>query len=487
MNQNGETVVFEDVKPKYQSALLLPLCLLVMVVSIIAVISPSLPREVRGLAGLGVMLSFMAMGMPVALSMICSGAIGLYGLVGERAVKSALEDLPFHSVATWAFSVIPMFILMGYILWRSGVTEKIFDAARAWLNWLPGGLAVATNFAGASLAAASGSTFSIAFALGRVALPEMIKTGYDRGLAAGVVVMAGTLGQLIPPSILLVIYAGITEIAVGPLLVAALAPGILTAIGYAVMIMIRASINRDLAPTADTFYTWSERWRKLGYVWPVPLLMFIIIGGIFSGIFTATEAGAYAAGAACLIAFSFSGRRAFRQIARSVYETVPAVGAILLLIIGVHLMNRFVALSGLPVAMSDLIDAFGFNRLGFLLTVVLLYLVLGMFMEPLAILLLTVPVLIPTLKELGVDLMWYGVFAVMVGELAIVTPPVGILSFLVHKLINRKDVRGEAPEISLGTVFKGALWFVVIQILIVILIIFFPEIVLWLPERSLGK
>ena len=485
-----ETATFEaaeDGAKSHTFAFLLPICLLVLVGSSIVVMSSYFPREVRGLAGLGVMLSLMAMGMPVALAMIVAGSVGMYGLVGKRALVSALENLPFHSVATWTFSVIPMFVLMGLILWRSGVTEKIFDAARAWLNWLPGGLAVATNFAGAGLAAASGSTFGIAFALGRIAVPEMIKAGYDRGLSSGVVIMAGTLGQLIPPSILLVIYAGVAEISVGPLLIAAVVPGTLTALAYATMIVARASLNRDLAPRVGTVFTWSERWRSLGYVWPVPILMVIVIGGIFSGSFTATEAGAYAAGAACLIAFAFSGRNAFRQIGRSLYETVPAVGSILLLIVGVHLLNRFFALSGLPLAMSGLIDTLGLGRVSFLLVVMVFYLFLGMFMEPLAILLLTVPIFMPTLEALDISLMWYGVFAVIVGELAIVTPPVGVLSFLVHKLINREEVRGDTPAIGLGTVFKGVLWFVLTQVVIVLLIIFFPQIVLWLPGLSFAR
>ncbi|MBZ8134647.1 TRAP transporter large permease [Afifella sp. IM 167] len=465
-------------------SLILPLLVVLLAVAVYVTLSSGVAREIRGMGGVGVMLVCMALGMPIAIAMAMAGGFGLFALVGVPAVISAFENLPFHSAANWSYSVLPMFILMGIILWRSGVTDRVFAAARAWLNWLPGGLAVATNFAGAGLAAASGSTLGISFALGRIAVPEMLKSGYDRGLAAGVVIMAGTLGQLIPPSILLVIYAGVAQVPVGPLLIAAVVPGVMTACAYATMIVLRVAVNPRLAPRSATVVPWAERFSLLGQVWPVPFLILVVIGGLFTGVFTATETGAYAAGAAIGIAFIFSGRRAFGQIGHALMDTASALGSILILIVGVTLLNRFLALSGLPFAMSGFIDSLGLGRVEFLIAVMVFYLVLGMFMDPLAIMLLTIPIFTPTLHALDIDLLWYGIFAVAMGELAIVTPPVGILSYLVHKLINGRDVLGDARPITLGEVFGGTGWFVATQLIILLVLIFFPEIVNWLPRLS---
>ena len=449
---------------------------------------PGVPREVRGYFSVLGMISLMGLGMPVAIAMAAAGGWGLYFMVGGNAVISAFKDLPFRGAANWTFSVLPMFVLMGIILWRSGVTEKAFTAARNWLNWLPGSLAVATNFAGAGLAATSGSTMGISFALTRIAVPEMLRRGYDAGLAAAVVTMAGTLGQLIPPSILLVIYAGIAQVPVGPLMMAAMIPGLLTAAAYGAMIVIRVVVNPALAPKAYDPVTWPERWKSLLHVWPIPAMIFIIMGGMFSGVFTATEAGAYAALTACLIAFSYQRMKAFGQLWTAVVDTASAMGSILILIMGVTLLQRYMALSGMPQQLASLVDGWGLNREQFLIVVMILYYILGTILEPLAIMLLTIPVLTPTLASLDVSMIWFGVFSVIMGELAVVSPPVGTLVFLVHRLINQPMVRGDRPPISLWTVFMGCNWFQVTQILIVILMIFFPEpLTEWLPSLSRGQ
>lgn len=487
--QNQETTVsMDDTQADRPISLfrklLLPVLGIILIGSIWLTLSPEASRPMKGLGGVLTMLSAMGLGVPVAIAMALGGVFGIYALVGMRAVTSALESMPFNAAANWSYSVLPMFVVMGVILWRSGVTERIFAAARAWLNWLPGGLAVATNFAGAGLAAASGSTMAISFALGRIAVPEMLKAGYDRGMAAGVVIMAGTLGQLIPPSILLVIYAGVAQVAVGPLLLAAIVPGLMTAAAYGFMIAARATINPKLAPRSNIYVPMRERINLLKGVWPLPFLVFIIIGGLFSGVFTATEAGAYAALASMLIAFWYSRAKAFPQIGGALMDTVSAMGSILILIVGVHLLNRFLALSGLPTLMADWVDGFGLGRVEFLIAVMIFYMILGMFMDPLAIMLLTIPVFQPTLAALDISLIWYGIFAVAMGELAIVSPPVGVLTFLVHKLLNTKEVIGDQKPIGIGEIFLGLGWFVATQLLVLLILIFYPGIVDWLPNLS---
>jgi C4-dicarboxylate transporter, DctM subunit len=323
------------------------------------------PNQTVGASSLGVMLVLIFLRVPVGIAMIVPSALGIWVLVGWPGLSRSLMEIPFATVSGWSLSVLPMFIFMGVMLWRSGITTRVYDAARAWLGWLPGGLAVTTNFAGAGLAAASGSTIGITYALGRIGVPEMLRAGYDRRLATASVLMAGTGGQLIPPSILLVVYAGVAQTPVGPQLLAGLVPGLLLAGSYGVMIVLLAVLVPRLAPKMRTGgVTWGARWRAVASIWPLPVLVFTVIGGLYAGVFTATEAGAFGALGASLLGLWYIGPRRMMSSLRLVLrDTVSSVGSIFLLLIGAVFLNRLMALSGAASWMARTVEQMELGRL----------------------------------------------------------------------------------------------------------------------------
>lgn len=462
-----------------------------LVGSTAAIFMPLTPMAI-GSAALVLMVTLLFLRVPVALTMIVPSLAGLYAIRGEKTVTSALTALPYDQVASWTLSVVPMFVLMGLLLWRSGLTDTLYTAARQWLGWMPGGLAVGTNIAGSGLAAVSGSTTGTTYALGRIGIPEMLKAGYDRRLAIGAVIVAGLPGQLIPPSILLVLYAGIAEVPVGKALLAGIGPGILVSIMFTIAIVLFAVFGKDLAGTkesrqASADVTWGMRIKSLAAAWPVPVLIVVIIGGMFSGVFTATEAGAVAA--LCSVGIVFLWKRktggAWRALVDGSIGTVSTVGAVFLLLIGVEALSRMMTLTGISDGFADLIAGMDLSRVEFLLLMMVVYLLLGAFMEPLPMMVLTVPILIPTLEVLDISLLWFGAFTVFMGELAILSPPVGILAMVIHSIVKDPKVN-LGKNIPLKDVFVASLWFLPMAIVVVLILIFFPEISTFLPDRASG-
>ncbi|WP_344820149.1 TRAP transporter large permease subunit [Microbacterium soli] len=471
---------------------LLAIAVVASLVIVVLLLSVEMSRVAAGGLLIALMVLLLLCGLTTALAMIAAGGLGLWKLAGTSVVADAFESVPMHSAANWSLSVVPMFVLMGIVLWRTGLTGKVFYAARLWLGWMPGGLAVATNFSGAGLAAASGSTIGISYALGRMAIPEMLRAGYKPSLATGVVATAGTLGQLIPPSVLLVIYAGVAQVAVGPQLLAAIIPGIIVAVLYALVIIIQGLVRPDIAPRSKaTGVPMAEKLRALVGIIPLVVVIFIVIFGMLSGIFTPTEAGAFGALAAIVVGSAFGEERKnpkqlFKTLGRSLQETVTATAGIFLLLIGVNLLGRAMTMSGVLRALTDWVVGIGMPTPVFLIAIMVLFLILGMFMESMSIILLSVPILAPVLMAVGVDMTWFGVFVVMLIELALVTPPVGMLTFIVHRLAQDKEVN-LGHKISLIDVFKGVTPFVLMSIAFLIVLIFLPDIVTWLPSISAVK
>lgn len=453
-----------------------------------AVMFADVSRETVGFAAIATLLVLMLLKVPVAVALSVSGILGLYALRGERAAINVLASLPYEAVSSWSLSVLPMFVLMGLLLWKSGITTAIYQAAGHWLGWLPGGLAIGTNAAGAGLAAVSGSTIATTYALARISVPEMLRAGYHRRLAVGTVIVAGLPGQLIPPSTLLVIYAGIAEVPVGPQLMAGVGPGILIALCCGAMTLALALARPSLAGRergrggTTVTVTWGQRWRSAAAVWPVPALIAVVLGGMFGGILTATEAGATGALGALILPLYYQRRnRPLNAVKQAATETVRSVGAIFFLIIGALAFARLLAVSGIATGFSDWVGGLGLGRTEFLLLMMIAYLIMGMFMDPLSMMLLTVPLLIPTLETLDVSLLWFGVFAVLMGELAIITPPVGILSFIVHD-ITRDPAVNQGQTISLSDVFRSVVWFLPVVLGFVGILIAFPQIATYLAD-----
>jgi len=421
-----------------------------------------------------ILLVLIGLRVPIGLAL---GAVSLIGLMMVRSTEAALgifSDLPFEFGANWSLSAVPMFLLMGSVAFHTGLTGSLFKAARLWLSGLPGGLAVATNFASAGFAAASGSSLATAAAMGRLAIPEMPKMRYDPALATGVVAAAGTLGSLIPPSILFVLYGWFTETSIGALLLAGLLPGLLTAFVYAALIIGRCMINPSLAPPVRDIVTWGERIRVLGEIWPIPLLVLGVIGGIYSGLATATEAAALGAVVAILIAL-FRGRLTWLAFRTSVVESLESTASIFFVAIGALLLTRLLALAGLPTVMAEAVGALGIDPLMLIIGISVVYLILGCFLDPLGLMLLTLPVFQPMFEAANLDMIWVGVIVVKYIEIGLLTPPIGLNAYVV------KGVVGDA--VPLTTIFRGLAWFIAAEAVIMVLLISFPQISTWLPSQ----
>ncbi|MBT4672741.1 MAG: TRAP transporter large permease subunit [Rhodospirillaceae bacterium] len=429
-----------------------------------------------GFWSLGAIMLFIALRLPIGVVLGATGVLGIVGLRGFDVGFGIIKDTPFEFGASWTLTAIPMFLLMGSVAHNSGISSALFRAARLWFGALPGGLAVATNLACAGFAAASGSSVATAAAMGRIAIPEMLKQGYEKGLATGVVASAGTLGSLIPPSILFVLYGIFAEVSIVKLLIAGILPGLLTAAVYTVMIVTRCSINPEIAPrlTKDEVAQLKpERWRALAEVWPILLLVFAIIGGLFAGVMTPTEAGAAGAFLAFVIAF-IQGRLTWLVFRESVLESTSATARIFFVAIGAVIYSKFLTLSGMPNFMGEQLGALALNPLLLVIAASVIYLILGMFLDPLGLLLLTLPVLLPMFEALQLDLVWIGVLIVKYMEIGLLTPPVGFNVYVI------KSVVGD--EISLETIFRGVTWFLACEAVVVALLIGFPQISLYLPN-----
>lgn len=443
---------------------------------------------VGGLSAL-LMLVLLFMNVPIGVAMGVAGALALLIMRGQGVMEGALRSQPYGITAVWSYTVLPLFIFMGLLLWRSGISERIYTAATNWLSWMPGGLAVGTNFAGAGMSAITGSTVATVAALGRIGLPEMLKRNYDPRLATGSVIIAGTGGQLIPPSIYMVIYAGIASVPVGPQLISGIVPGLLLAVFYTIMIICIVAVFPHLVGRkrgekfGDESITWGARWSSLARIWPLPVLVIVMFGGMYAGFFTTTEAGAIGALGSLMLTFLYlKPKKATRAVGQSLKDTVGSTAGIFFLFFGAMVFNRALTVSGATNLITEFIDGLGLNAIGFLLMLVVMYLVLGMVLDPLTMMLITVPLLIPSLDALGISLVFFGVFVVLLGELAVTTPPVGMMVFILFKLAQLKEVN-VGRKVTLGQVFMGSAWFLPISVALLVFMVFFPQIATWLPEQ----
>lgn len=430
-----------------------------------------------GFLSLGGLLVLLALRVHVGIALGAVSLLGMAAIRGPNAAIAAVADLPYQFVAHWTLSAVPLFLLMGAIVFHTGLTASLYSAARNWLNFLPGGLAIATNAAGAGFAAVSGSSLATAAAIGRIAIPEMLKAKYDPGLTAAVVAASGTIGSLIPPSILLVIYGTFTEQPIGMLLIAGILPGLLTAAVYTVLILVRCIADPKLAPRTHEHIAWSTKWASLREVWPVPVLFLAVVVSIYAGIATATEAAAVGAFVALLIAI-FQRRLSRVALYRSVMEAVSSTGSIFFVAMGAILLTRLLALSGIPYWMVEQLNASEIEPLVFILGVSVIYLILGMFLDPIGLMLVTLPVLYPLFKAMNMDLIWVGILVIKYLEIGLLTPPVGLNVYVV------KGVAGD--RISIGAIFKGVTWFLLAEVVVLTLLISFPAISLWLPSMIMN-
>ncbi|MCY4592415.1 MAG: TRAP transporter large permease [Alphaproteobacteria bacterium] len=423
-----------------------------------------------GLVGTGALLLLVFGGVRVFIVAALIGLMGTVAIIGWKAGAGISGTVPHSKSINYALSVLPMFILIGFIAYHGGLTHALFRAARAWVGWVPGGLAVASVFATAGFAAVSGASTATAAVFSRVAIPHMLAHGYDRRLAAGVVAAGGTLASLIPPSAILVIYAIIVEESVGTLILAGFIPGVVSALIYALLIIGQCMIWPHLGRAIPSS-PWSERFSSLPGTVPIFVVVVVIFYSMYSGTATPTEAGALGAFVVLVVALA-KGMR-WGALKEALLETAKLTVMIFALIWGVLIFVRFLGYAGLPQAFSEFVVTLPFPPIVVMILILCGYAVLGMFMDAIGMLLLTLPVVHPAVIALGFDPIWFGIIVVKMCEVCLITPPVGLNCYVVSAV---------RPDIPLGDVFRGIGPFFVADVVTIGLFLAYPEIVLWLPR-----
>lgn len=438
-------------------------------------------------AGAAVLL-LLALRTPIAFGLMFVGVIGLFVFgayrlgpfnfdFGWRSTLSMLSRDPYSFVASFTLMAIPMFLLMGNFAFRSGATRDAYSTARVWLGAVPGGLACASVAACGLFAAISGSSLATAAAMGRIAVPEMLRNGYDPRLATGAVAAGGTLGALIPPSILMVIFGIFANQSIGQLLIGGIVPGILTGLSYVAIIIIRVKLFPALAPRLDEHFTMKDKVRSLNGTWQILMIFSIIITVIYSGAATPTEAAAFGA-MAVLILGLLRGRINATSMWSSVRETVVQTAMIFAIAIASKVLVSFVAFTGVSGALAEWVSALEGSRLLVLLGICAVYVLLGMFMDPIGILLLTLPVVIPIVDAMDYNLVWFGIILVKLLEVGMITPPVGLNVFVL------KGAIGDAARLE--DIFRGIVPFLLMDVVTLTIMIAFPSLILWLPNLMYG-
>lgn len=424
----------------------------------------------------GLVLLFL-IGVPVGYAM---GIAGFLGMLAFYDVNQALVFIArrIHDyLASFTFTAVPLFILMGYFALRAGFTRDAFSAARLWVARAPGGLASATVLASAMFAACSGSGLPAAAALGRVAVPEMTNVGYDRRLAAGVVAAATPLAVLIPPSIVMIIFGVVTGASIGRLLIAGIVPGILSIAVFIAGITLLAWFRPHLAPKLDILVSWRMRFASLRSLWGIGALFACVIGSIYAGWATPTEAAAI--GASGALALGLATRRiTYADIKIALYDTAILSAALFLIIVMASVFMIFVVRSGAVSSVASFVVSLNLGVIELMILLSIIYIILGMFLDSVSMIVLTMPVILPILVAMDIDLVWFGIVMIIWVEIAAITPPFGISVYAV------KGALGDSME--LWDIFTGAFFFVLLWIIILALIIGFPSISLWLPNLMRG-
>ena len=425
-----------------------------------------------GLLGFGAAIALIGLGVPVAVAMGVVGAVGFYILNGWSGVAFILGSTPFEAIFPYSLSVVPLFIMMGVFAAQAGLSRALFQAVNVFVGHLRGGLAIATIGACALFGAICGSSLATAATMGRVAIPEMRRYGYADSLASASVAAGGTLGVLIPPSILLVLYGLLTETSIGKLFIGALIPGLLGTLLYMLAVLVQTWIRPALAPPGERARR-ADLWASLRSVWSVLLLFVLVIGGMYLGWFSPTEGAAVGAFGTFLLSLANGGlsRSTFGPVIR---ETAATTGMIFLILIGAALFNFFLESTRLPDAIVSLVEGAGLSSLGTLLLLFLLYLVLGCFMDSLSMILVTTPLVFPIVIAAGYDPVWFGIFLVTAAEIALITPPVGMNLFV---------IQGVTPGLEQRTIISGILPFIFADVVRTALLIAVPSLVLWLPAH----
>lgn len=416
------------------------------------------------------LLLLLAIGAPVALSLAAAGAAGLFAVGGSGMLLGVLETAPFSAASSYELITVPMFLLMAEFVIISGVADSLFKTASAWVGRVPGGLGMATAIAGAGFGAISGSSTASAATLSATTIPAMLKQGYEPRLACGAVAISGTLAMLIPPSVALVLYGIIADVPVGKLLIAGIVPGII--VMFTIMATVYFLVLRDpsRAP-AGRAYTLIEKLRSTAVVGPMLFLFMAVTGVIYTGVATPTEASGLGAFGAFLLALR-SGRMTLPVAAQGLQRAARTTCMIILIILGAHIFGYFFTLTQTTQQLVAWVGALDVQPWVVMTVILLIYIILGTFLDQIAILILTVPLMLPLVTSLGFDPVWFGVIVIVTAEVGLVTPPVGLNVFVVARYTKR----------PLGEVFRGVMPHVIAHLFVIALFLAFPQIILWLPS-----
>ena len=429
-----------------------------------------------GLVSFPILIGLIFLRMPIGLSMLLIGFLGTWIVTGtERPILAQLKNLPFDTFSSYSLSIVPLFLLMGQFATRGGLSRALFRASETWLGHHKGGVAMAAVGACGAFGAICGSSLATASTMGQVALPELRRFGYSGALATGCVSAGGTLGILIPPSVVLVIYAILTEQNIARLFVAAFVPGVLAAIGYILTISVYVRLFPEAAGLREPS-PFPERWRALLQVWPVLAIFVLVIGGIYLGWFTPTEAAAVGAAGTGLVAYA-NGGLTWAGLREAMLETAVATGMIFFILLGAAVFNGFLAFSQLPQEAATAVAESGLSPWFVLCLMLFCYLIFGCVMESLSMILLTVPIFFPIMMALDFGLspehtaLWFGILVLIVVEVGLITPPVGMNLFIINSL---------SRDVPISATYRGAMPFIVCDFIRVCLLILFPGITLWL-------
>ena len=416
-------------------------------------------------------------GLHVAVSLGLVGVVGFAMITDWSAGVGLLRTTPYKVVANFTFFAIPVFILMGQFANHGGLSSDIYSVVQKWMGRVRGGLAMATTASCAAFAAACGSSVATAATFTQVALPEMLKYGYDKRLATGAIAASGTLGALIPPSGLMIIYGIITEQSIGKLLIAGFIPGLISALIYMGMISFWVKLQPEIAPLIEERPPLREKLLSLYRVWGIVTLSAIVMGAIYLGIATPTEAGAFGAFGAFMIMI-LKGSFTLKRLRNTVLDTATSTTMLFTIIIGAYIFSRFLAVTNVGPELADYLVSSGLSRYVVLAGFLLLYIFLGMFMDPAAMMAITLPIVFPIVIEMGFSGIWFGVLVIKTSEIGLITPPVGMNVYTVNAAAH--------GMVRLEEIFKGILPFFLMDIVTLIILVSFPQISLWLPNQMLG-
>ncbi len=426
--------------------------------------------EIVGVIGLALLLVLIFFRMWIGLAMATIGFLGYGYLLGFHSAFSVLAKVPYNTIAFYPMAPIPLFMLMGVVIANTRMGEDLYGTAHKWIGQFRGGLAMATVVACALFAAITGSSSASIVAMGKIAQPQMKKYNYSESLSTGCIACAGTLAILIPPSMGFIMYGIITENSVGFLFMAGFLPGLLLTLLFIITIVITTLLNPSAGPPGPKS-SWKEKILSLKNTWHMVLLFLLVLGGIYGGIFTPTEAGAVGAFGALLI--TFAGRRLNRKLLiNTMLETGLMTAMVMLLIIGAFIFMKFLAVSKIPFMLSGLVAGLPVSRLVIMIGIIIMYIILGMFLDVFSAVILTIPVIYPLILTLGYDPIWFGVLIVVVMEMGLVTPPIGMNVFLLSGVV----------DTPLYTIFRGIWPFVAAMVVLIALLIIFPQIALFLPS-----